>query len=137
MSRHVRRQSGEGSSHVPTVGARVQSAEEAIIKLVGALDRPEAQLNVIESSTQAARKDLNDFRLEIQSLINASFESLEEAVESQDAAEQSTCFKLMDDMQNDRVAGQDLLRRVQKLDAGVQALAQELGVPEDVHQEDY
>ena len=87
--------------------------------------------------TLTARKDLNDFRLEIQSLINASFESLEEAVESQDAAEQSTCFKLMDDMQNDRVAGQDLLRRVQKLDAGVQALAQELGVPEDVHQEDY
>ena len=137
MSRHVRRRSREGFSHGPTVGARVQSAEEAIINLVGALDLPEAQLKGLQASTEAARKDLDRFRVEMQALIREKFECLHLQVERQDAAERSTCFKLMDNMQNDQKAGQDMLRRVQKLDAGVQALAEELGVVEDIDQEDY
>mgnify|MGYP007072420520 CR=1 FL=1 len=136
-SRHVRRRSREGAAHGPTVQARLQGAEEAIINLVGALEHPEAQLSRIDAATRAVREDLTSFELEMRVMIRVAFEKLGESVDCEDAAEQSTCFRLMDDMQNDKEDGQNMLRRVQKIDAATQALAEELGVVEDIDQEDY
>ena len=60
MSRHVRRSDrSRGAPSAPTVAARVRNAEERIISLSDALDRPEKQLRDVESSTQAVLEDLD------------------------------------------------------------------------------
>ena len=138
MSRHVRRSDrSRGAPSAPTVAARVRNAEERIISLSDALDRPEKQLRDVESSTQAVLEDLDRFRMSLKHLIKTSFDQLHESVEKEHAAEQSSCDRAMDDMSNDQADGQNMLRRIQKLDAGVQSMCRELGVAEDPDGEDY